>query len=144
MTSGSCSLLACKRRIPLPRLNEANAQKALRMPVGLTVVTKVLNCEERPGAEGRGLGISMEVTESKLGLQICGEGAQKRWEDKPLGERGGPGQRISSGSRRERMRVMGKGLKRDLGVGLENTLEARVLQWAARRAPLNLKPRMLL
>lgn len=76
MTSGSCSLLACKRRIPLPRLNEANAQKALRMPVGLTVVTKVLNCEERPGAEGRGLGISMEVTESKLGLQICSEGAQ--------------------------------------------------------------------
>ena len=90
---------------PLPRLNEANAQKALRMPVGLTVVTEVLSCEVRPGAEGRGLGISMEVTEGKLGLQIWGEGVQKQWEEKPLGERGGPGQWISSGSRRERMRV---------------------------------------
>lgn len=73
----------------------------------------------------------MEVTESKLGLQIWGEGAQKRWEWKLLGERGGPGQWISSGSRRERMKATGKGLKRDLGLGLENTPEDRVLQWAA-------------
>lgn len=131
MTSGSCGLLACKRRIPLPRLNEANAQKALRMPVGLTVVTEVMSCEVRPGAEGRGLGISLEVTESKLGLQIWGEGAQKWWEWKPLGERGGPGQWISSGSRRERMKATGKDLKRDLGLGLENTPEDHVLQWAA-------------
>lgn len=112
-------------------MNEANAQKALRMPVGLTVVTEVMSCEVRPGAEGRGLGISLEVTESKLGLQIWGEGAQKWWEWKPLGERGGPGQWISSGSRRERMKATGKDLKRDLGLGLENTPEDHVLQWAA-------------